>query len=250
MSTDRVHRSDFLPLLSRGKHRRPGKGACFMEFASHLAGERWSEHPACTPPCEPSSLGRSTTTPPIGHGRRWSDSFQCDRRDRLRSAHRRPDRPATDGPARRRRRAQRITATAVLACERVLADVDGRPAARGASRAATHWPSLPPRPNGPRRFSSSIAISRWAFRRETAPTIVGCAAHGIARSCVPDPDLLLHDMLTEALQECRTLWSPSGPARPTTRVPLADSRPSQPWPTVEPDVTASDQRGRRARPPR
>jgi hypothetical protein len=158
MSTDRVHRSDFLPLLSRGKHRRPGKGACFMEFASHLAGERWSEHPACTPSCEPSSLGRSTTTPPIGHGRRWSDSFQCDRRDRLRSAHRRPDRPATDGPARRRRRVQRITATAVLACERVLADVDGRPAARGASRAATHWPSLPPRPNG-RGASAAVSPS-------------------------------------------------------------------------------------------
>jgi hypothetical protein len=50
MSTDRVHRSDFLPLLARGKRRRPGKGVYFMEFASYLAGERWSEHPACTPP--------------------------------------------------------------------------------------------------------------------------------------------------------------------------------------------------------
>jgi hypothetical protein len=50
MSTDRVHRSDFLPLLARGKRRRPGKGVYFMEFASYLAGERWSEHPACTHP--------------------------------------------------------------------------------------------------------------------------------------------------------------------------------------------------------
>jgi hypothetical protein len=39
-----------LPLLSRGKHRSPLKGACFMEFASMLAGERWSDHPACTHP--------------------------------------------------------------------------------------------------------------------------------------------------------------------------------------------------------
>ena len=37
-----------LPVLSRGKHRNPRKGACFMEFASLLAGERWSDHPACT----------------------------------------------------------------------------------------------------------------------------------------------------------------------------------------------------------
>lgn len=39
-----------LPLLSRGKHRTPKKGACFMELASFLAGERWSDHPACTHP--------------------------------------------------------------------------------------------------------------------------------------------------------------------------------------------------------
>jgi hypothetical protein len=39
-----------LPILSRGKHRNPRKGACFMEFASLLAGEPWSDHPACTHP--------------------------------------------------------------------------------------------------------------------------------------------------------------------------------------------------------
>lgn len=39
---------DLLPVLSRGKHRSPRAGACFMEFASYLAGERWSDRPACT----------------------------------------------------------------------------------------------------------------------------------------------------------------------------------------------------------
>jgi hypothetical protein len=39
-----------LPVLARGKHRNPRKGACFMEFASLLAGERWSDHPRCTHP--------------------------------------------------------------------------------------------------------------------------------------------------------------------------------------------------------
>jgi hypothetical protein len=38
------------PTLSHGKHRSPRKGVCFMEFASLLAGERWSDHPACTHP--------------------------------------------------------------------------------------------------------------------------------------------------------------------------------------------------------
>ena len=41
---------DLVPILSRGKHRSPRKGACFMELASYLAGERWSDHPRCTHP--------------------------------------------------------------------------------------------------------------------------------------------------------------------------------------------------------
>ena len=50
MSTGRGHSTEFLPLLSRGKHRRPRQGACVMEYASYLAGEKWSDHPACTHP--------------------------------------------------------------------------------------------------------------------------------------------------------------------------------------------------------
>jgi hypothetical protein len=39
-----------MPHLSAGAHRNPRRGACFMEFASYLAGERWSDHPECTDP--------------------------------------------------------------------------------------------------------------------------------------------------------------------------------------------------------
>jgi len=41
---------DGIPVLSRGRHRTPRRGACFMEYASVLAGERWSDHPSCTHP--------------------------------------------------------------------------------------------------------------------------------------------------------------------------------------------------------
>jgi hypothetical protein len=41
---------DLLPVLSRGRHRTPRRGACFMEYASYLAGEKWSDHPSCTDP--------------------------------------------------------------------------------------------------------------------------------------------------------------------------------------------------------
>ena len=50
---------DGVPVLSRGRHRRPRKGACFMEMASFLAGEKWSDHPRCTHPVL-ASLARST----------------------------------------------------------------------------------------------------------------------------------------------------------------------------------------------
>src|SRR5918911_561694 len=50
MSGDDIHLPQVLPILSRGKHRSPRKGACFMELASFLAGERWSDHPGCTHP--------------------------------------------------------------------------------------------------------------------------------------------------------------------------------------------------------
>ena len=41
---------NLMPVLSTGRHRNPRKGACFMEMASYLAGERWSDHPSCTHP--------------------------------------------------------------------------------------------------------------------------------------------------------------------------------------------------------
>ncbi|MFP7760741.1 hypothetical protein [Marisediminicola sp. LYQ134] len=41
---------DGVPELSRGRHRNAKRGACFMEFASYLAGEKFSDHPACTHP--------------------------------------------------------------------------------------------------------------------------------------------------------------------------------------------------------
>jgi hypothetical protein len=36
-----------LPLLSRGRHRNPSSGACFMEYTALLAGEPFSDRPRC-----------------------------------------------------------------------------------------------------------------------------------------------------------------------------------------------------------
>jgi hypothetical protein len=45
-----THIPTLMPHLAAGAHRSPRRGACFMEFASYLAGERWSDHPECTDP--------------------------------------------------------------------------------------------------------------------------------------------------------------------------------------------------------
>src|SRR5947209_3887767 len=39
---------DVVPILSSGRHRNPRRGACLMEYTSLLAGERFSDEPACT----------------------------------------------------------------------------------------------------------------------------------------------------------------------------------------------------------
>ena len=41
---------DFMPVLSAGAHDNPKEGACVMEMVSFLAGEDWSDRPACTHP--------------------------------------------------------------------------------------------------------------------------------------------------------------------------------------------------------
>jgi hypothetical protein len=41
---------DIVPLLSAGKHRSAKSGGCFMEIASYLAGDKWSDHPKCVNP--------------------------------------------------------------------------------------------------------------------------------------------------------------------------------------------------------
>ena len=66
-----VQPPDLFPILSPGKHRSPRTGACFMELASLLAGERWSDHPACTHPLLAAVPATSTTTPPTPAANDW-----------------------------------------------------------------------------------------------------------------------------------------------------------------------------------
>ena len=229
MSTERVYSTESLPLLSPGRHRRPRKGACFMEFASCLAGERWSDHPACTHPLlaelarrvndcisDRSRQGLVVLVPDV-IGLTGSD-LRIDVRIALRAA--RTALPVVD------EHLQCVLAMAVLNCERLLADLDDRPSAPLSQQSRDALAQVPAAAAWAQRYVRNIAFSRRVFRRQTAPAIIDYAVRGIAGSCVPDPDPLLHDLLVGAIEDCQAGHAPDQPglaAEPRTEAALASA---------------------------
>jgi len=204
-----------LPMLSRGKHRSPRTGACFMEFASLLAGEQWSDHPVCTHPLL-GAVARHVNDYTSDAGRPRlaglipsviglvGDDPHIDARIALRCA-------TMALPVVSANR-QRVMAVSVLSSERVLNDLDGRPpgALQEQSRAALA--RVPQAATWADRFTNGIRTSARHFRKRAAPSIVRDAVEGIAQACVPDPDKLLYDLLVQAIDEC-AVWVDSDPNR-------------------------------------
>jgi hypothetical protein len=208
MSGEDIRVPELLPMLSRGKHRNPRKGACFMELASFLAGEHWSDHPACTHPLL-AAVARDVNDYTSDAGRQRltelipsvigliSDDPHVDARIALRSAT-----IALPVVAAER---QRVMAVSILACEHVLADLDGRPASTLEEPSRQALAQVPHATRWANDFRRDISFSPKAFRKRGAPSIVHLAAAGIARTCVCDPDERLHDLLRGAIDECAAL---------------------------------------------
>jgi hypothetical protein len=215
MKSDDGRLPDVFPVLSRGKHRSLRKGACFMELASLLAGERWSDHPACTHPLlaavarhvndltSDAARPRLATLIPSVIGL-TGDDLRIDARIALGSA-------TTALPVVTAER-QRVMAVSVLACERVLAELDGRPegSLEAPSRAALA--RTPQAAAWARRFTTGARTSSKRFRWQVAPSIVRNAAEGVARANVPDPDALLRALLAQAIGTCEA-WGRRDPDR-------------------------------------
>lgn len=223
-----------LPILSRGKHRSPRKGACFMEFASLLAGERWSDHPACTHPLlaavarhvndYTSDAGRSRLAELIPSVIGLTgDDLHIDARIALGSA-----RLALPVAAAER---QGVLAVGVLSCERVLAELDGRPAGTLEDQSRSVLAQVPQAARWAERFAAAAprsAFSAKRFRDQAAPAIVGNAAQGIAHACVPDPDGMLRDLLVLTISTCRQWAGDQGivagrSTTPTPRPPVREA---------------------------
>jgi hypothetical protein len=204
---------DAVPVLSRGKHRRPSQGACFMEMASYLAGERWSDAPSCTHPLlaglarlvndctSDAHRSRLATYVPSVVGLRGDDP-RIDVRIALRCA-----RTALPVVAAER---QRVMAVSLLAAERVLARLDGRdatgdPAGWLEPESRRVLADVPDATAWARQFTRRLGVTERGFRRQSAPNAVRWAVLGIADACVPDPDGMLHDLLVGAIEDVRGL---------------------------------------------
>lgn len=215
---------DHVPVLSRGKHRNPRKGACFMEFASYLAGERWSDHPDCTHPLL-AALARGVNDHMTDEGRQrlaplipsviglTSDDQRVDAHIALLCA-----RTALPIVAVER---QRVMAVGVLSCERALAELGGECTSdcRVASRAA--MAQAPHAADWAHRFAGRVTPAVKDFRRIAAPSIVSNAVKGIAAATVTDPDGVLRGLLVDAIAECRRWVTP-----PVGTTPPVDADPA------------------------
>ena len=196
---------DLVPVLSWGNHRSPRQGACFMELASYLAGERWSDDPACTHPLL-AALARDVNDYTTGTGRAAlaglvpsviglaGEDLHIDARIALVCA-----RTALPVVAAEQ---QQVMAVSVLACERVLAALDGRPAGWLGAPSRAVLAQVPLAARWARGFTRGKTASPEIFRRHSAPATVHAAVKGIAQACIPQPDQMLYDLLTGAIDEC------------------------------------------------
>ncbi|MFB9309987.1 hypothetical protein ACFFRL_12400 [Agromyces hippuratus] len=196
-------RPDVMPILSPGRHFSPRRGACFMEFASYLAGERWSDHPACTHRTlallarmvndRTSEAGRARLTPliPTVIGL-TSDDPLLDVLLAVRAAG-----AALPIAAEER---QRSLAVGLRVALRVLADRDDpAPELRALGQAALR--ATPAADAWAERFMEEVGPSRPGMTVRQCSALATSAVDGIARACVADPDDHLVALLSAAVSD-------------------------------------------------
>lgn len=217
---------DQLPVLSRGKHRNPRKGACFMEFASYLAGERWSDHPACTHPLL-ASLARGVNDCTSDEARPRlarhiptviglvGEDPRIDVQVALAVA-----RTALPVVAAER---QRALAVGLLAGEQVMARIEQRAEPSLSQSTLDALAQAPGATRWAEGFSGAERVSVRRFRRYAAPSIVSCAVKGVALACIADPDRQLEALLVAGITACHEVLRPAEEP-PATADPTAWTR--------------------------
>lgn len=206
---------DGIPVLSRGKHRTARKGACFMELASVLAGEKWSDHPGCTHPLL-ADLARQVndhtgdderqllvTLIPSVVGRRGDARTPVTVSVAVAAS------VVLDVPEPN----QRVLAGGLLQaeqqCRRVGSVLD---ATRQQACAALDL--VPGAVAWVERLGVRREIGPKAFARHCAPTMVRCAVEGVVATGRADSDRMLRRLLEVGIDACPAPTSPVRSAPP------------------------------------
>jgi hypothetical protein len=194
---------DGMPVLSRGRHRTPRRGACFMELASLLAGERWSDHPSCTHPLlgqlarhvndRIGDAARQHLTPliPSVVGRRGDDSTWLTLSVAVASS------AILDVPE----GTQRVLAAGLLRAEQLCAEA-GPDLAETGREARSALDLVPGAVAWVERQGVRDRISAKTFARRCAPTMVRCAVDGVVTSGGPCCDQRLQALLQVGIAAC------------------------------------------------
>lgn len=210
---------DVMPVLSSGKHRSPRKGACFMEMASYLAGERWSDHPACTHPLLASMARLVNDSLPDAERPRilplipevvglTGTALELDVAIAVRAAA--AALPVAPAPR------QNALAVGLLTCRRLACELPDRPGWPDGTDGAVGRPgrhedlvalcdsALDATPDAHAwalRFGKDGQVSERTFRRQTAPHLVAYAVEGIAVACVDDVAARLVALLASVIHD-------------------------------------------------
>lgn len=213
---------DGMPVLSRGKHRNPRRGACFMEMASVLAGERWSDHPACTHPLL-AQLARQVNDHssdadrqhlaaliPSVVGRRGDDDTWVTIAVAV----------AADTILDVPEETQRALAGGLLQAEQMCGIKPSLAATRRQARSALA--DVPGAVAWIERLGVRGRISPKTFARQCAPTMVRCAVDGVVGSGSPDCDRRLRRLLEVGIAACPPPAEPDRTPAVTTSPDRAD----------------------------
>ncbi|TQO19192.1 hypothetical protein FB472_0732 [Rhodoglobus vestalii] len=198
---------EFIPVLAAGRHRSARKGGCFMEFASYLAGEKWSDHPPCTHPAL-ALLARLVNDC-------TSDGERSELAELI---------PSVIGLTSSDPRVELLIALRVASAALPIASEE-RQRALAVGIIATHSQLANLRPladtNLTLRVASALAqaplAERWARKfvagnpadhRDRAVTrmtnsIIRTAVLGIAQACSPGTDASMRALLRSAIEDCR-----------------------------------------------
>jgi len=202
---------DFMPVLSAGRHRSPRRGGCFMEFASYLAGEKWSDHPACTHPSL-ALLARLVNDCTSDHDRsELADLIPSvigvtgtDPRVEFRVALL----AATMALPIASEGRQRALAVGIMVTQARLAELETTADSALANRVASAFAQAPAAEQWAIKFSAEYRVEAHgrAVTRITE-SIIRTSVVGIANACTPDVNQRLKALLRDAIEDCRATIS-------------------------------------------